>query len=245
MHAIIMGAGEGTRMWPLSSLVNKHLLKLGGKPVIRIIVEKLLTSRNFDNEDITIVCLKKDTKDYKWEFRDFEVNLHIIEENKGTANEFYAAMIKTHKEDVLLHYGDTITDLDYGQFIEFFQKQKNVNAMIAVTQNIRHDYSKVDCGTNVDGAAGIVQKIIEKPQLDFPSWTGIGIFKAGYFAGVYYNLPQYYNSEDVDFAYDILPAMVKEGQLWAYQYDGRWFDVGNLRSYQKLAKEYQNKDLNL
>ena len=257
MHAIIMGAGEGTRMWPISTIVNKHLLKLGGKPVIRHIVDKITNNNtrkwrlpaNSEFQiypiDITILCLQKDVKDYKWEFRDIpEINFYPIDYNTGTATEFWEVLdrIKVKDENALLHYGDTITDLDYGHFMRIFKESKSMNAMIAVTENIRHDYSKVDCGTNVPGAVSIVQKMEEKPLLSFPSWTGIAIFKTKFIQEFLF---KYAFPTPSDFGYDILPKLVEKGELYAYQYDGKWFDVGNLRSYQKLYKEYQNKDLNL
>lgn len=250
MHAIIMGAGEGTRMWPISTMVNKHLLKLGGKPVIRIIVERIIVSfaklsMLGNNSNIVIVCLKKDEKDYKWEFRDFPgITFHVIEENKGTADEFYDAIKKITKPDysVFLHYGDTITDLDYGKMITDWNNAKTAHAMIAITKNLKHDYSEVHTG-----AQGMVYKIVEKPDLTVPSWTGIGIFNAGYFDKIYHNIlaSQYPDKGDIDFGYHLLPAMAKTGKLWGWEYNGKYFDVGNLRSYLKLYQEYQNKDLNL
>lgn len=240
MHAIIMGAGEGSRMWPISTMVNKHLLKLGGKPVIRHIVDKLVEI--IGKYSITIVCLEKDLKDYQWEFRDlYQIKFDSIKENKGTADEFYDAMCNVATSDndsIFLHYGDTITDLNYGEMIKLWNSKK-ADAMIAITQNIKHDYSEVHTG-----AQGMVYRIVEKPNLTVPSWTGIGIFRAGYFLRLYNELHTNI-VEHLDFGYHVLPAMAKTHRLWGWEYNGKWFDVGNLRSYQKLYKEYQNKDLNL
>lgn len=243
-----MGAGEGTRMWPLSAVTNKHLLKLGGKPVIRHIVEKLIINSigMVDGAmDITIICLEKDEKDYRWEFRDTdELGLYVITHNTGTAHEFYNALLDLatiNKQEFFLHYGDTITDLDYGMFIEAWKKHGHNKAMIAVTQNIRHDYSQVF----IDGKTSLVVQMEEKPKLLRPSWTGIGIFNAEYFMEIYQNTDTPKDNPYLDFGYHILPQMVKDGGLYAYEYNGQWFDVGNLRSYQKLYGEYQNKDLNL
>jgi NDP-sugar pyrophosphorylase family protein len=80
--------------------------------------------------------------------------------------------------------------------------------------------------------------------LSRPSWTGIGVFNADYFINVY-NKVDVPKEVYLDFGYHVLPAMVNDGGLYAYEYNGRWFDVGNLRSYQKLYAEYQNKDLKL
>lgn len=265
-----MGAGSGTRMFPLTHFINKHLLHLGGKPVIRIIVDNLLERRipqalptlsdifsqdppdpvsYFNLEDITIVCNKRDEQDYKWEFRDLHgITFHPFagdDEKIGTAKQFLFALLSTKDKDnvTLLHYGDTITDLDYGFFIKSFTEiLPNSNAMIAVTRNIRHDYSKVDATMTAPNSAYIVESIEEKPLLDFPSWTGIAIFKTGF---ILEYLLRYPENQPLDFGFNVLPDLARDNQLHAYEYAGRWFDVGNLRSYQKLVEEYQDKDLKL
>jgi NDP-sugar pyrophosphorylase family protein len=242
-----MGGGEGTRMWPLTHFANKHLLRLGGKPVIRIIAEKLLATGFFDDKDessITIVARAVDEKDYKWEFRDWKgPNLDInvyFSDNLGIADTFYKAVESSdyirQNDHVLLHYGDTITELDYRKFINTFGRD-NQRATIAITRNIRHDYSQVAIADN------LVFQWQEKPLLSFPSWTGIGMFKAEHIMKYIRESSKFGHS--CDFAFDIFPKMVENKELFAYLYDGRWFDVGNLRSYQKLAKEYQTVDLNL
>lgn len=236
-----MGAGSGTRMFPLTHFINKHLLHLGGKPVIRIIADKIL-SAHLHPEDITIICNTKDLKDYQWEFRDLQVNFYDFPDSvSGTARQAYDVikkLLEQQEEDVLIHYGDTITDLDYSDYLSYWWKLRDVTAggLLAVTKNIRHDYSQVTIHD------GLVTKMEEKPLLLQPSWTGIGIFNVGYLA-LYMN--EVMKESDTDFAYDIFPQMQKYGLLHAYEYDGRWFDVGNLRSYRLLFEEFRNKELNL
>ena len=249
MKAIIMGAGSGTRMFPLTHFINKHLLHLGGKPVIRIIAEKI--AEVIQPDDITIICNKRDEQDYRWEFRDLPVRLHMFqgeEEKIGTARQFAATILGEpyfNRNDVFLHYGDTITDLDYRKFIEYYNEHRaKTDAVIAVTQNIKHDYSQVMLEDER------VVKMEEKPNLSFPSWTGIGIFNAEKIKDEVLEFMKAKDERqefvaDVDIARDIFPQMVAKRKLFAYRYDGRWFDVGNLRSYQQLVKEFQNKPLNL
>ena len=239
-----MGAGSGTRMFPLTHFINKHLLHLGGKPVIRIIAEKIATV--LEQQDITIVCNQKDLQDYQWEFRDMPL-LHFCPfegklEGIGTARQFSIAILQQRMQDdtVLLHYGDTITDLDYGHFIDYYNNRDEMDAMIAITQNIKHDYSQV----LFDVSNNMITNIEEKPNLAYPSWTGIGIFVADKIKNEVLAVTQTRNGE-VDIAKHILPRLVKRHELHGYLYDGRWFDVGNLRSYKLLVQEFQNKPLNL
>lgn len=247
MKCVIMGAGSGTRMFPLTHFINKHLLHLGGKPVIRIIAERLLKS--IPSEDIIIVCNTKDEKDYEWEFRDMPVKFYTFggdQETMGTARQFATALVAyTPKlgEPVLLHYGDTITDLDYGKFINRWTDYKmDADGMLAITSNIKHDYSQV----NYETISNRIMKIVEKPKLSFPSWTGIAIFNARKIEDEVRDFIDEQSKQwEVDLAYHIFPRMVAKKSLIAYEYDGRWFDVGNLRSYRLLVEEFQNKDLNL
>lgn len=248
MKAVIMGAGSGTRMFPLTHFLNKHLLHLGGKPVIRIIADRLAPV--IPPKNITIVCNKKDERDYKWEFRDMPVSFQTFEggqEMIGTARQFAGTLLSdgdtmSHNGDVLLHYGDTITDLDYREFTKrWIDYKMDAFGMLAVTKNIKHDYSQV----NFDDINHRITKIIEKPELSFPSWTGIGIFSGRKIKDevLEYMKENEGAAETVDLAYHIFPRMVEKRSLIAYEYTGRWFDVGNLRSYRLLVEEFQNKDL--
>jgi mannose-1-phosphate guanylyltransferase len=233
IKACIMAAGAGERMFFFTRYQNKSLLRLGGIPLLTLIVKKIIKA-GIVEDNIIIVCLEKDYNDYKYELREFSVTCHPFSNDLGTGGHYHNSMPIEWDEPVLVHYGDVFTDLNYKDFIAEWDKKKP-ECLIAVTSNIHHDYSAVDTDMN-----GVVQYFEEKPEVELPSWTGIAIIdnqkmlkRIGY------------RNTDVmlDFAYDIFPEMVRDHTLYAYEYNGEWFDLGNARSYEKLHKRFQEEDI--
>lgn len=44
MKGVILAGGKGTRLWPMTKTVNKHLLPVAGKPMIQHCIEKLISA---------------------------------------------------------------------------------------------------------------------------------------------------------------------------------------------------------
>ena len=232
IDCFLLAAGESSRMFPLSQIMEKSLLPVDGKPVIRIIVENLLKPRVVEHlGKIHIICLSKFRKQFEHEFRDMP-SIEIIDMPKpiGTFSTFFAFTPVWDKpsEYVMVHYADCITDIDYVDFISKIDPK--YNGLIAVTNTVKHDYSEVSF--TVDG---VVQDFVEKPNVMNYSWSGIGIFHTESL-----HLQYKRKGEGDDFAFDIFPQMIIHQELKAYPYNGYWYDCGNLNSYRKVCEMYSN-----
>lgn len=84
MKAIILAAGEGTRLRPLTLEIPKAMVKIFGKPLLEHNMEKLLP---YVDEFILVVKYKQESiqayfgKNYKW----IPISYHTQGEKKGTA----------------------------------------------------------------------------------------------------------------------------------------------------------------
>ena len=46
-RAVIMAGGEGRRLWPLTEATPKPMLRVGGKPILELLIERLRQSDSF------------------------------------------------------------------------------------------------------------------------------------------------------------------------------------------------------
>jgi glucose-1-phosphate thymidylyltransferase len=90
MRAAIMAAGQGSRLWPLTSVTNKHLLPVFDKPMIFYPLTTLILA---GATDILLICNAVDLEKYRKLLGDgsrFGINLDfaVQKEPKGIAEAF-------------------------------------------------------------------------------------------------------------------------------------------------------------
>lgn len=180
MKAIILSAGEGTRMRPLTLTKPKTMLPVAGKPIIQYNIESLRDSGVTDI--LLIVNYKEDmVRNYFKDGKDLGVNITYKKQEKlsGTAN--------------AIGYGEDFVD------DEFIVLNGDIILDTALLMNIIDEYYKINPDTLmvltevedptlfgvVEIKENIVNKIIEKPTIDeAPSNyvnTGIYIFNKDIF----------------------------------------------------------------
>lgn len=225
IDCFLLAAGESSRMFPLSQIMEKSLLPVDGKPVIRHIYDNLKKSKNVGG--IHICCLDKFIKQFCHEFRDENIEIIGFEKPEGTYTTWYSAVDMVPKNEwSMVHYADCLTEIDYDDFISKIDDK--FDGLIAVTNTVNHDYSEVI----LQGEHDRVWEFREKPQISNYTWSGIGLFQNG-------NVANLYNGKSgQDFAFDIFPKMIEANKLGAYPYNGYWFDMGNLNSYRKICALY-------
>jgi NDP-sugar pyrophosphorylase family protein len=217
IHAVVMCAGNGTRMKPWTDLIPKDMLPIDGKPVVRHIVEKLPTT-------CTIVCQTKHKSLYHHEFRDTWVSIVDIEGGKGSLFDFLDAMKHPNwveSDAYLLHYGDELTQIDYRQLFDAHIAGGN-QATLALLEDFR---------LPVGVATVFGQKIVsfeEKPTLNTLFWPGIAVVNA--------SALDYY----VDFGSLLFPKLAKEGKLGYKVFHSEWKDIGTIAAYTKVRSQYES-----
>lgn len=242
IDVFLLAAGEANRMYPLNQIIEKSLLPVDGKPVIRHIVDNIYRQLKhkqllFRVGKITICCLNKYYKQFLHEFRDMkEVSILPFKEPMGTFDTFFLASLH---EDVtkwvMVHYADCMTDINYRNFVYNLRDESSASydGIIAITSTVQHDYSEVDFDIMTD----YVTEFHEKPRVNNYTWSGIGLFHK---RNLHLNYMR--KGKDTDFAFDIFPQMIAKKKLKAYTYSGYWMDVGNLNSYRKVCELYDKNN---
>ena len=158
MKAIILTAGEGTRMRPLTVTKPKTMLQVGGKPILQYNVESL---RDAGIKDITMVVGYREEviKDHFKDGSDHGVNINYVtqEERLGTAHAIGSTRDTVSGNFIILN-GDIIVDpVLIEDLIEKYQS-KNARSVLVLTEvDDPSSFGVVE----IDGDK--ITNIIEKP----------------------------------------------------------------------------------
>ncbi|HIH34854.1 MAG TPA: NTP transferase domain-containing protein [Methanosphaera sp.] len=179
MKAVILTAGEGTRMRPLTTTRPKTMLITGGKPLIQYNIESL---RDAGIKDITLVVgYKKEViQDYFGDGSEFGVNINyaIQDGQLGTAHAIGSAEEFIDESFIVLN-GDIIVSYDLiRNLIEKYATRTSNDVKSVLTLIEVDDPSSYGI---VSTANDKIVEIIEKPSLeDAPSnLANAGIYLFG------------------------------------------------------------------
>lgn len=200
-----------------------------GKPIVREIVDNLINK--FYPGEIILVCHERHQTAFAHEFRDLPINITPLKEPAGTLTDTRAVCKSNSKlyadEDYLIHYCDMQIDLDYGKFLSgWLNRNDTTNGMLVLTQ-VRSEYSSA-YWSGVTGRE-IVYRFVEKPLIEAPIWTGIGIFNRG--------VIEKSMIQQTDFGKHLLPELATKQELEAYIHEGDWVDLGSLNNYRKILNK--------
>ena len=118
-------------MRPLTKECPKPMLKVNGKPMLEILIEKLIES-GFKNYYISVNYLKEKIMDYFQDGKSIGININYLIENKplGTAGSL-TLLPKQIKEPILVMNADVLTKLDLNHLLNFHIKN-NAKATLSV-----------------------------------------------------------------------------------------------------------------
>ena len=136
MKAMILAAGLGTRLRPLTDNCPKALVELGGRTLLEITITRL---REFGVREI-IVNVHHHAEmivDYLHDHQDFGIRIEISREDLlldtggGLKKAAWFFLEKGSDQPFLLHNVDVLSNIDLGRMIEF-HKTENALATLAV-----------------------------------------------------------------------------------------------------------------
>ena len=164
MKAVIIAAGKGTRLNPITATKPKPMLPIGGKPLLE---HSILSLKEVGiTEILIIVGYREDI--IKGYFGDglnkFNMKIDYISqiEHLGTAHAVGFAKEFVGEENFLLMYGDLLTDPKvYKEIILNNEKNQKEGLISLFEVNHPQEYGIVSLDSD-----GYVEKITEKPSLD-------------------------------------------------------------------------------
>lgn len=217
MKAVILCAGHGTRLRPLTHYISKAMVPVAGVPILERIVRSLV-AQGFTEQIVALSVFADQVQHYFHDGSRFgaRIEYSINTEPAGTAGEVDHMRRMLDGEDaVLVHYGDILTDLDLRAMADDHLRHRPAVTLGLVTGVPIHT------GVAEVAESGEVRSFVEKPALEHP--TNAAVFIIGREA-IERCAP------GNDFSHDIFPELLAEGTSVRGFVDEEayWLDVGRL-----------------
>ena len=225
MKAMILAAGMGTRLRPLTNLVPKPMVQLAGRPCMEHTI-RLLRKHNISETVVNLHYKPQLIKKYFGSGSQFGVKMQYSKEDTlmGTAGGFKKVQQFFNSDTALIISGDGLTDIDIRDFYNF-HKEKGCIATLALKRvGNPQNYGVVKL--NADSTIEMFQEKPEaKEAVSNLANTGIYIFEPEIFDYIPAN--SFY-----DFGKQLFPEFVQKGiEMAGYLMEGYWCDIGDLDIY--------------
>lgn len=224
MRAMILAAGRGERMRPLTDVTPKPLLEAGGKPLIVWHIEKLARA-GFRDLVINHAHLGYQIETYLGDGTRLGVSIHYSPEAEAleTAGGIAHAMPLLGDAPFLVVNGDVFSDFDFAALkpvmLEMARQPERLLAHLVLVDNPEHhpggDFA----------LAGDMLQLHGKRMLTF---SGIGVYQPGMFAGIA-------RGSKVKLA-PLLKEAIAADRIAGEYHAGRWVDVGTPERLRELDR---------
>ena len=250
MKAMLLAAGRGTRLRPLTHTIPKPMLPVLGKPVMEWLVEHL-AAHGFDQIMVNTSYLAPQIEDYfrdgaRWgvqigySFEGHQERGRLIDTPVGSAG----ALRRIHDhsgffdQTTLVVCADALFSLDLTAFLAHHRERRAL-ASIALT---RVDRDRLrDYGVVLTGDRGRIRAFQEKPGPDEALSnivnTGIYLFEPGVIDRIPAGTPY-------DIGSQLFPGLVAEGApFFGTTMAFEWRDIGSVRDYHAACLDALNGDV--
>ena len=226
MKAVILAGGKGTRLHPYTLILPKPLIPIGNRAILEILIGRL---KKFGFREV-IICvgyLGNLIKVLVGDGNKWGVSVSYSEENKPLGTIGPLTLIDGEQtETFLVCNGDTLTDLNLHDLLEFHENKGGIATIAGIKREIR-----LDLGTfELDGDDRI-GSFAEKPKKEYFASMGIYLFE-----------PEIYNyiPRGMPFGFDdLMYKLISEDiPVYSYIHDGYWFDIGIEDDCHRAQKEF-------
>lgn len=240
MKAIVLAGGTGSRLKPLTAVINKHMLPVYNYPMIHYAIDKLAEA---GIRDILLVTGRSSAglfASYLGNGREFGVSItYLIQEEAGgiaQALELAKPYVKKDEKFVML-LGDNLVEKSLLPYVEDYARQSG-GAMVLLKQV--PDPERY--GVPVFGKDSKILYIAEKPANPESNYcvTGVYLYDGSVFDIIASLAPSRRGELEIT---DVNNAYAAAGKLTHRVLEGWWTDAGTFDSLHEAAEFMKRKQL--
>ncbi len=244
MKAMILAAGKGTRIRPITYTIPKPMIPILQKPVMEFLVE-LLRNHGFDQIMVNVSHLSEEIENYFRDGQKFGVQMGYsfegrIEDGKLVGDALGSAgglkkiqdFFPFFDDTFVVMCGDALIDLNLTEVVNWHRSKGALATVVlkAVPQDLVSSYGVVEIDDE-----GRILDFQEKPSVDKARSnlinTGIYIFEPKIFdyipSGIQY-----------DIGGDLFPKLVDAGvPFFAKVMEFQWVDIGKVPDYWQAIQD--------
>lgn len=250
---LILGGGQGKRLFPLTMYRSKPAVPIGGKyrlidmPISNCLhsgIKDIYVLTQFNSESLNNHINNTYRFDY---FSRAFVRILAAEQTldntgwyQGTADSVRKSINHLNlkgDEEILILSGDHLYNMDYRDLVHFHRNRK---ADITVSVIPVRDDEVKDLGILKLGGGKRITGFREKPKMprelkgfkfsgkasqhSYLASMGVYVFNADVLAKVL-------DGSDIDFGREVIPHSIKKFKAYGYIFDGYWKDIGTIKSF--------------
>jgi mannose-1-phosphate guanylyltransferase len=242
MRAMILAAGLGTRLRPLTRVMPKPVAPVLNRPIVAWIAD-LLAKHGFEDVVTNLSYLPEQIREALGDGSSFGLRVSYSEEPEPLGTAGGVGKVRdflSETESFLIISGDALTDIDLSAMREAHEANVEHGAILTIATKRVDDTTQF--GVVITGDDGRVQGFQEKPEpaeaLSDLANCGIYMFSREIFD--HFPPPDHHSpagDEDqppgfVDWAMDVFPALL-EGDVpfYSHEIDAYWNDIGSISEF--------------
>lgn len=210
MKALVLAAGRGERMRPLTDVVPKPLLPVAGRPLIAYHLEALARAGIRDIV-INLAWLGERLRAALGDGERYGVHIRYSDEGQEaleTGGGIFNALPLLGPGEFVVVNGDTWSDFDFRALTLDSEIDRGAVARLVLVKNPAH---------HPQGDFGLEGDVVVERASDRLTYSGIGVFQPQFFTGA------------VAGKFPLLPLLkraIANGSLRGELFRGEWWDVG-------------------
>jgi len=243
MKALILAAGKGTRVMPLTRGTAKPMLRILDTPVLELLIDRLRhhgiteilinTSHHAQTIEQYFGDGRRFGVEIAYSFEGHLTNGELVGEPLGSAGAL--SSIQRHAgffdDTFLVLCGDAVVDIDFNELVEEHHRNRAL-ATIALAEVPMADVCHY--GVAVIDQSGMITAFQEKPSVEHAASTLAN-------TGIYVFEPEILNhipdSIPADIGSQVFPALVDQGMaLFGARLPMTWLDIGRLPDFYRVSQ---------
>ena len=218
MKAMILAAGRGERMRPLTDTLPKPLIEVRGKPLIVWHLEKLAAA-GFKEVVINIAHLGYKIPELLGDGSKWDLTIHYSDEQESGALESAGGIKKAlpllGDEPFLVVNGDVFCEYEFDSSFELGDKK----AHLILVPNPEH---------NIDGDFGLERDVVQNTAEQMYTFSGIGYYSPSFFETV--------GAQKSGLAQHLRKA-IEKSEISGEVFTKMWHDIGTKERLHKVNNE--------